>query len=88
MSITAEADRNIQIRVSEGFCREINKLDVPARLHALGLIVESLKIHGEPLAMKDDVPHLTDLRGIGNGAWGGKQEIDEFIRNERNSWDT
>ena len=87
MSITAKSNRSIQMQVSEGFCREINKLDVPARLHALGLIVESLKNHGEHLTMKDDVPHLTDLRGIGNGMWGGKENIDEFIRNERNSWD-
>ena len=26
---------------------------------------------------------MTDLRGIGRGTWGGKEEIDEFIRKER-----
>jgi hypothetical protein len=56
MSATAESSRNIQMHVSEGFCREINKLDAP---------------------------HLTDLRGIGSGTWGSKEQIDKFIRTER-----
>ena len=86
MSVVAEPDQNIQMRVSEDYCREINKLNVSARLHAIELIVESLKIHGESLASENCVPHLTDLRGIGSGTWGGKEEIDEFIRKERESW--
>jgi hypothetical protein len=83
MSVIAESTRNIQKRVSEGFCREINKLDVAARLHAIELIVHSLKNHEDD----DDVPHLTDLRGIGHGTWGNKDDIDKFLREERGSWD-
>jgi len=74
------------MRVSEGFCQEINKLDVSARLHAIGLIVKSLKNQEGHLISNDSVPHLTDLQGIGCGTWGGKEEIDEFIRKERESW--
>ena len=87
MSVAAKSFQNIQMRVSEGFCREINKLDVSARLHAVELIIESLKNQEERLISADDVPHLTDLRGIGRGTWGGRKEIDEFIRKERESWD-
>jgi hypothetical protein len=83
MSVIAETTRNIQKRVSEGFCREINKLDVAARLHAIELIVGSLKEQDE----NDDVPHLTDLRGMGHGTWGNKDVIDKFLREERESWD-
>ena len=85
MSSVTASSRNIQLQVSEGFCLEINKLDIPARLHALGLIVESLKNHEEQ-STADSIPHLTDLRGIGAGTWGSKENIDEFIRNERASW--
>ena len=85
MSVVAESVRNTQLRVTEGYCREINKLDVPARLHAIGLIVDSLKKHNEHSDSENDIPHLTDLRGIGNGIWGNKVQIDEFIRKERES---
>ena len=87
MSVATQSGQNFQIRVSEGFCREINKLDISARLHAIELIVNSLKNQEEHATSRSDVPHLTDLRGIGCGTWGGKKEIDEFIRNERESWD-
>ena len=43
MSVASEVGQSFQMRVSEGFCREINKLDVSARLHAIELIVDSLK---------------------------------------------
>ena len=86
MSVIQESGRRFHMHVSEDFCREINKLDVPARLHAIELIVDSLKKQEDHLIVKSDVPHLTDLRGIGHGTWGGKEEIDEFIRNERESW--
>ena len=86
MPTVADSGRNIQMRVSEGFCQEINKLDVHARLHAIGLIVESLKNQGESLNSEADTPNLTDLKGIGCGTWGTKVEIDEFIRKERDSW--
>ncbi|MDR0328788.1 MAG: hypothetical protein LBI05_10880 [Planctomycetaceae bacterium] len=86
MSILAESGRNIQMRVSEGFCREINKLDTAARLHALELIVESLKRQDDHLMSEHNVPHLTDLRGMGCGTWGSKEEIDTFIQHERESW--
>jgi len=85
MSVATESSRNIQMRVSEGFCREISKLDVSARLHAIGLIVESLKNQDDHLMSKGNVSHLTDLRGIGRGIWGGKEDIDEFIKKERES---
>jgi len=86
MSTIADSGRNIQMRVSEGFCREINKLDLHARLHAIELIVESLKNQEEYLYSDADTSHLTDLRGVGCGTWGNKAEIDEFIRKERDSW--
>ena len=86
MSVVQESGQCFQMNVSEGFCREINKLDIPARLHAIELIVDSLKKQEDRSIAKSDVPHLTDLRGIGRGTWGGKEEIDEFIRNERESW--
>ena len=87
MSVAQELGQSFQMRVSEGFCREINKLDVSARLHAIGLIVDSLKNQTEYAISEGGVSHLTDLRGIGRGTWGGKEEIDEFIRRERESWD-
>ena len=87
MSVASEADQSFQMRVSECFCREIIKLDVSARLHAIELIVDSLKHQGNPSMSGNDVPHLTDLRGIGRGTWGSKDKIDEFIRKERESWD-
>jgi len=87
MSVAVESGRNVQMRVSEGFCREINKLDVSARLHAIELIVDSLKNREEHAVSENDIPHLTDLRGIGHGTWGSKEEVDEFIRSERESWD-
>jgi hypothetical protein len=87
MSVAPEFSRSFQMHVSEGFSREINKLDISARLHAIELIVDSLKIQKEHSILADDVPHLTDLRGIGCGTWGTKEEIDEFIRQERESWD-
>jgi hypothetical protein len=88
MSVIAESTRNIQKRVSEGFCREIIKLDVAARLRALELIVDSLNVdYLKGQGEDDDVPHLTDLRGIGNGTWGNKDDIDRFLREERDSWD-
>ena len=83
MSVIVDPTQNIQKRVSEGFCREINKLDVAARLHAIELIVDSLKNQRE----NEDVPHLTDLRGIGRGTWGNKDDIDKFLREDRESWD-
>jgi len=87
MSVAPELGQCFQIRASEGFCREINKLDVSARLHAIELIVHSLKNQKEHSIAENDVPHLTDLRGIGSGVWGSKDDIDEFIRKERESWD-
>jgi len=87
MSVAQEFGQCFQMRVSEGFCREINKLDVSARLHAIELIVGSLKNQKEHSISEESVPHLTDLRGIGCGTWGGKDDIDEFIRQERESWD-
>ena len=87
MSVITESGQDVHLRVLEGFCREINKLDVPARLHAIGLIVESLENQEEHLVSENDIPHLTDLRGIGNGTWSSKAEIDEFIRKERELWD-
>jgi len=87
MSVAPEVDRSFQMRVSEGFCREINKLDVSARLHAIELIVDSLKNQKNPSMSGGDIFHLTDLRGIGRGTWGSKEKIDEFIRKERESWD-
>jgi len=87
MSVAAQSGPSFQLRVSEGFCREINKLDISARLHAIELIVNSLKDQEEHSVSGSDVPHLTDLRGIGRGTWGNKEAIDEFIRNERESWD-
>ena len=86
MPTVADSGRNIQMRVSEVFCREINKLDVHARLHAIELIVESLKNQDEYLNSEADMPNLTDLKGIGCGTWGNKAEIDEFILKERDSW--
>ena len=87
MSVASEVGQSFQMRVSEGFCREINKLDVSARLHAIELIVDSLKDQEKPSMSEGDIPHLTDLRGIGRGTWGGKEKIDEFIQKERESWD-
>jgi hypothetical protein len=87
MSVAAKSNQSFQIRASENFCREINKLDISARLHAIELIVNSMKNQEENSHSRGNVPHLTDLRGIGCGTWGGKEEIDEFIRKERESWD-
>ena len=87
MSVAAESSQNVQMRVTESFCREINKLDVSARLRAIELIVASLKSREEYPTLEGDVPRLTELRGIGRGIWGNKEEIDEFLRTERGPWD-
>ena len=57
MSIATEVGQNFQVRVSEGFCWEINKLDVFARLHAIELIVNSLKNQEKPSMLGGDIPY-------------------------------
>ena len=45
----------------------------------------------EPVAVDDSVPQkrgrLSELEGIGKGTWEGI-DIDQFIREERDSWDS
>jgi methyl coenzyme M reductase gamma subunit len=74
----------------ENMCDEINGMDVSSRIRAIELILHSLN---RPAADQPAAPalrkrgRLSELKGIGKGTWEGI-DIDQFIREERDSWDS
>ena len=72
----------------EHLCREIIQMEVSSRIRAIELIQHSLE---QPTPGVNPVPQkrgrLSELEGIGKGTWEGI-DIDQFIREERDSWDS
>ena len=77
-----------QSQTLEHLCREIIQMEVSSRIHAIELIQHSLD---QPIANAEPAPRkrgrLSELKGIGKGTWEGV-DIDQFIREERDSWDS
>ena len=72
----------------ENLCYEINRMAVPARIRAIELILHSFgdsqSDHTNPMPQRG---RLSELKGIGKGTWSGI-DIDQFIREERDSWNS
>jgi len=72
----------------EHLCREIIQMEVSSRIRAIELIQHSLD---QPTPDTNPTPQkrgrLSELEGIGKGTWAGI-DIDQFIREERDSWDS
>ena len=72
----------------EHLCREIIQMEVSSRIRAIELIQHSLD---QPVPDVNPAPQkrgrLSELKGIGKGTWEGI-DIDQFIREERDSWDS
>ena len=77
-----------QSRTLEHLCSEIICMEISSRIRAIELILHSLD---QPIAEANPVPQkrgrLSELEGIGKGTWEGI-DIDQFIREERDSWDS
>ena len=77
-----------QSQTLEHLCSEIIPMEVSSRVRAIELIARSLD---QPVAVAGPVPQkrgrLSELEGIGKGTWEGI-DIDKFIREERDSWDS
>jgi len=77
-----------QTQTLEYLCREIIQMEVSSRIRAIELIQHSLD---QPVA--DATPplqkrgRLSELEGLGKGTWAGV-DIDQYIREERDSWDS
>ena len=72
----------------EHLCREIIQMEVSSRIRAIELIQHSLDQSApevNPTPQKRG--RLSELKGIGKGTWEGI-DIDQFIREERDSWDS
>ena len=72
-----------QTQAIEHFCNEIIAMEVSSRIHAIELIQRSLD-KPDPTPQKRG--RLSELEGLGQGTWEGI-DIDQFIREERDSWD-
>ena len=72
------------IRSLEYHCNEINRMEVSSRIRAIELILHSLD---KPTPAPQKRGRLSELEGIGKGTWEGI-DIDQFIREERDSWDS
>ena len=77
-----------QTQTIEHLCHEIVQMEVSSRIRAIELIQHSLD-----QSVPDENPapqkrgRLSELEGIGKGTWEGI-DIDQFIREERDSWDS
>lgn len=69
----------------ENLCKEINQMQVPDRIRAIEIILHSFDESAASAQPKRG--RLSELRGIGKGIWEGI-DIDQFIREERDSWDS
>ena len=72
----------------EYFCNEIIRMGDSSKIRAIELIQHSFE--GSTLS-DGSTPRkrgrLSELEGIGQGTWEGI-DIDQFIREERDSWDS
>jgi DNA polymerase/3'-5' exonuclease PolX len=77
-----------QTQTLEHLCREIIQMETASRIRAIELIEHSLE---QPTPDVNPTPkkrgRLSELKGIGKGTWEGI-DIDQFIREERDSWDS
>jgi hypothetical protein len=77
-----------QTQTLEHLCREIVQMETSSRIRAIELIQHSLD---QPTPDANPIPQkrgrLSELEGIGKGTWEGI-DIDQFIREERDSWDS
>ena len=72
----------------EHHCREIIQMEISSRIRAIELILHSFE---QPVVDASPPPQkrgrLSELKGLGKGTWEGI-DIDQFIREERDSWDS
>ena len=78
-----------QDKVINDVMREINTLDDAAKWQVAELVLHSLR----DTTSKNETPKkknacFADLKGIGKGLWDEDGGVDEFIRKERESWDS
>jgi len=77
-----------QTQTLEYLCREIIQMEVSSRIRAIELIQHSLD---QPVLDTSPPPQkrgrLSELKGLGKGTWEGI-DIDQFIREERDSWNS
>ena len=66
--------------------RDIELLDDSAKLQVAEMVLRLLRerIGSEP---KEPTVRFADLQGIGRGVWSQDGSIDDFIREERESWE-
>ena len=75
-----------QLPPVESLCDTINQMEVPSRIRAIELILHSLG-PSDAATVKQKRGRLSELEGIGEGTWSGV-DVDQFIREERDSWDS
>ena len=77
-----------QPQTLEHLCSEIVQMEVSSRIRAIELILHSLEqsvVNAESTPQKRG--RLSELKGLGKGTWEGI-DIDQYIREERDSWDS
>ena len=74
-----------QDKLLNNVIRDIELLDDSAKLQVAEMVLRSLrgKISNEP---NEKAVRFVDLQGIGCGVWNKDGSIDDFIREERESW--
>lgn len=75
-----------QLPPVESLCDTINQMEVPSRIRAIELILHSLG-SSDTATVKRQRGRLSELEGIGEGTWTDV-DVDQFIREERDSWDS
>ena len=78
-----------QDKVINDVMREIELLDDSAKWQVAEMLLHSLRA----TTSKEETPNekktrFADLKGIGKGLWDEDGGVDEFIRKERESWDS
>jgi len=77
-----------QAQTLEHLCREIIQMEVESRIRAIELIQYSLE---QSAARAESTPRkrgrLSELEGLGKEIWEGI-DVDQYIREERDSWDS
>jgi len=77
-----------QSETLEHLCSEIIQMEVSSRIRAIELILHSLD---QPMVNADSAPRkrgrLSELKGLGKETWEGI-DVDQYIREERDSWDS
>jgi len=77
-----------QAQTLEHLCREIIQMEVESRIRAIELIQHSLD---QSVSDANPPPQkrgrLSELKGLGKETWEGI-DVDQYIREERDSWDS